>query len=134
MDTLMMYQHIPDHVKIVIWEGEQLRRCMARNDTHFDESVFKGEEMQHSPGTWQDDMKKGCIKKEGFEHGIPIWKSFSFHFWPTNPHPLGEKWTLAPYDYNAVNGMENFHLGKSTLCSSPLVCELMFRLLDSRGM
>jgi hypothetical protein len=69
-------------------------------------------ELIHTPGDWQNDMKKGCIKQEGFEEGIPIWKSFSFHFWPTNPHPLGEKWTLAPYDYNEVSGMENFFLGE----------------------
>lgn len=111
MDTLLIYQHIPDNVKTVIWEGEQLRRCMARNETHYDKSAFPGDELDHSPGDWQNDLKKGCIKKEGYEEGIPLWKSFSFHFWPTNPHPLGERWTLAPYDYNEVSGMQNFFLG-----------------------
>jgi DNA mismatch repair protein MSH3 len=112
MDTLLIYQHIPDLVKTIIWEGEQLRRCIARNGTFFDETAFPGEELIHSPGDWQNDLKKGCIKKEGYEEGIPLWKSFSFHFWPTNPHPLGEEWTLAPYDYHEVSGMKNFFLGE----------------------
>jgi DNA mismatch repair protein MSH3 len=58
-------------------------------------------------------MKKGCIKKKGFEDGIPVWQSFMFHFWPTSASPLGNEWTLAPENYRADNpdGIGNYYLG-----------------------
>ena len=103
----MIYQHIPELVKVIIWEGEQFQRCMARNETYFE---FPEEE-KHSPGSWQTG-KKGCMMKEGFESGIPIWKSFTFHFWRDAQHPLGGPWTLAPYDYAAVSDSKNYYLGQ----------------------
>lgn len=114
MDTLMIYQHIPDLVKIIIWESAQMKRCMARDENNFNSSLIPDDEMSHSPDHWQKDMKKGCMKRKGFEDGIPLWKGFTFHFWPTPSHPLGERWTLAPYDYKDL-GKENLHLGTSFL-------------------
>ncbi|KAH8081857.1 hypothetical protein HD553DRAFT_358927, partial [Filobasidium floriforme] len=40
-----------------------------------------------------------CVKSEGFEEGLPIWKMFSWHFWESPAHPLGHQFTLAPEDY-----------------------------------
>ena len=114
MDTLMIHQHIPDLVKVIIWESEQMRRCMARTGTNHDMTKLSDEEWVHSPDDWQKDMKKGCMKRQGFEDGIPLWKGFSFHFWPTPSHPLGEKWNLAPYDYSNLR-KNHFHLGMSTM-------------------
>ena len=113
MDTLLIYQHIPTLVKTVIWEGQQLRRCMARNETQYNITHFEGDELIHTPGTWQDNLPKGCIKTKEYPTGIPLSKSFWFHFWPTAPHPLGQKWTLSPYDYMESNKMENTFLGTS---------------------
>jgi hypothetical protein len=112
MDTLLIYQHIPDLVQVIIWESEQMKRCMGRTETNHNMTELKGDEMIHSPDDWQKDLKKGCMKRAGFEDGIPLWKGFTFHFWPTPSHPLGEKWTLAPYDYKEM-GKDNIHLGTS---------------------
>lgn len=30
----------------------------------------------------------GCMKRRGFEQGIPVWKTFSFNFWPSADHPV----------------------------------------------
>jgi len=109
MDTLLIYQHIPDLVQIVIWEGEQLNHCLERNDTHY---IFPKED-EHSPGDWQEG-KKGCIRKADFPEGIPIWKSFLLHFWVGAPHPLGPNWTLSPYDYGEF-GDGNHYLGRPCL-------------------
>jgi hypothetical protein len=32
-----------------------------------------------------------CVKSEGFEEGLPIWKIFSWHFWESPAHPVGKK-------------------------------------------
>ncbi len=35
-----------------------------------------------------DDQLKGCVKRKGFEDGIPLWKMFSLHFWANPWHPV----------------------------------------------
>lgn len=50
-----------------------------------------------------DDQLKGCVKRKGFEDGIPLWKMFSLHFWANPWHPLGTAWTLSPEDFEKTN-------------------------------
>lgn len=30
-----------------------------------------------------------CVKSQGFEEGLPIWKMFAWHFWESPSHPVG---------------------------------------------
>lgn len=105
MDTLLIYQAIPDLVKMVIWEGSLYENCYKRNDENHLE--------QGADGGWQTG-KKGCIKRTGFEDGIPVWKSFIFHYWRDALSHLGHNWTLAPENY-ARGGIGNYYLGEYCL-------------------
>ncbi|KAF9068154.1 hypothetical protein BDP27DRAFT_1530086 [Rhodocollybia butyracea] len=84
------YRIYPDLVKIVIAEGEQTKKC------------FKD---------------PTCIKTPTHPLGIPAWKMLSFHFWTGSSNPLGNKWTLSPENYGAMdphgNSVENVYLGYS---------------------
>ncbi|KAF8344119.1 uncharacterized protein EI90DRAFT_46274 [Cantharellus anzutake] len=40
-----------------------------------------------------------CTKNNENPYGMPIWKIFSFLFWPIYSHPLGKQWTLNPEPY-----------------------------------
>lgn len=115
MDTLLIYQSLPDMIPIVIWEGQLLERCIERTDDNYLSSEYAD---QFATGEWQTGTK-GCIKKKGFEDGVPIWKSFVFHFWPSEASPLGHQWTLAPENYTRHDRVANYYLGK--LISSALV-------------
>lgn len=95
MDTLMIYQHIPDMVPVVLWEPGEFHHCMERNDENYLE--MEGYETQSS-GAWQTG-KKGCLQRADFPEGIPYWKSFMFNFWMHHGHPLGGGWVMAPEDY-----------------------------------
>lgn len=108
MDTLLIYQHMPNLVKAILWESKAFGECRERNKTNYNDP-----EHDNNKGTWQMG-RKGCIKKEGFEEGIPIWKSFVFHFWVDNRSPLGPQWTLSPINY-AIAGNKvdaNQYLGE----------------------
>jgi DNA mismatch repair protein MSH3 len=108
METLQIYQQIPDLIPIIIFEGSELEKCVARNDETEDET-----DDDSSPGLWQRPDRIGCIKREGFEEGIPIWKSFAFHFWQHPASPIGSNWTLSPEDYEAWQpGRGNNYLGE----------------------
>lgn len=107
MDALLIYQHIPELVKVVIWEASILNHCIIRNDTNYLETEY-----ELSSGAWQTGTK-GCIQKTGFEEGIPIWKSFAFHFWGGAVSALGSQWTLSPEDYGKWgDGHGNHYLGE----------------------
>ena len=113
MDALTIYQHLPDLVQIVIFEGSQLDRCIERNNTNWADT-----EDYYTPGDWQDRNRRGCIKKKGFGEGIPIWKTFVFHFWAGPATPMGSGWTLAPEDWALwSHGVGNQFLGE--LLSGP---------------
>lgn len=109
METLFIYQSLPDLIPVVIWEGGNLRRCIARNSTNHIEMEQKDEES----GAWQHGIQ-GCIQTPHFPLGVPIWKSFAFHFWDNAASPLGREWTLAPEDYGAMDRDHegNHYLGK----------------------
>jgi DNA mismatch repair protein MSH3 len=105
MDTLMIYQAMPDRVAMIFWEGSEFDKCRDRDETNYLQT-----ETEHTPGQWQTG-KKGCIKKEGFDEGIPVWKNFMFHFWGNPVSPLGYNWTVSPEDY-ARGGTGNNYLGE----------------------
>lgn len=108
MDALQIYQAIPDLVPIVIFEGSDLDDCIKRNRETADQT-----DTVETPGTWQPLDRIGCIRRKGFEEGIPIWKTFVFHFWAGPATPLGSNWTLSPEDWNLWNpGKGNHYLGK----------------------
>lgn len=107
MEVLQIYQQIPDLVPIIIMEGAELTKCAQRNATNEydtgDDSV---------PGLWQSPDRIGCIKRKGFEEGIPIWKIFALHFWQGTASPIGQNWTLSPEDYESWQpGRGNNYIG-----------------------
>ncbi|KAK8861557.1 hypothetical protein IAR55_002379 [Kwoniella newhampshirensis] len=118
MDTLTLYQGMPDKVAVILWEGGGLKECLARN-----EDTWQEQEVAHTSGKFQEaEGRFGCMKREGYEEGIPLHKSFTFHFWEGPEHPLGRQFTLAPEDYGAwaKDGKGNHFLGYSieTRCRS----------------
>ncbi|RXK40427.1 hypothetical protein M231_02260 [Tremella mesenterica] len=92
LDTVLVYQTIPDLVTSIWWASADFLKCLQCNDENY-QSTEKPFGAGRQTGT------KGCPKKEGFEDGIPVWKSWIFHFWQDPRHPLGHGWTLAPEDY-----------------------------------
>lgn len=42
-----------------------------------------------------DDAVKGCVKREGFEHGFPLALVFAWSFWPGDYHPVHATRTCA---------------------------------------
>ncbi|KAF8299961.1 hypothetical protein DL93DRAFT_579628 [Clavulina sp. PMI_390] len=69
---------------------------------------------EHVYKCWDDQEK--CVKSRRNPLGPPLWKFFTFHFWPDAKHPLGHPWTLAPEDYSLHNSNEkgvNTYLGYS---------------------
>lgn len=111
MDTLMVYQRIPEMVPIILWEQGEFKRCQERNDENYLELEKYDIE---SPGDWQKG-KKACMQTEEFPEGIPWWKSFMFLFWAQFGNPLGGKWVVAPEDYTYIrqNDEEHHYLGYS---------------------
>ncbi len=107
MDTLFIYQSIPDLVPIVIWEGKQFEDCSERNATNYRDDVDSWACPEDCSWPDDEDSPQGCLKRPGFEDGIPVWKTFVFHFWGDSQTPLGPQWTLAPWD----DGVENHYLG-----------------------
>ncbi|WVQ74576.1 hypothetical protein IAR50_004177 [Cryptococcus sp. DSM 104548] len=110
METLTLYQSLSDRVHNIIWEGTELDKCVKRT-----KDTWESTEHVEGPGTWQqEDGRFGCIKRPGYEDGIPLGKSFTFHFWENPRHPLGQQFTLAPEDYAGWNGgAGNYFLGYS---------------------
>ncbi|WVQ82380.1 hypothetical protein IAT38_004508 [Cryptococcus sp. DSM 104549] len=112
MDTLTLYQGIPTRVPVIMWEGSGYRACVGRNESNWEAS-----EQPRSPGTWQfdeGDGRVGCVKRVGFEEGVPPHKSFSFHFWREPSNLLGRQFTLSPEDFAMWNGgVGNHYIGYS---------------------
>jgi hypothetical protein len=114
IETLFIYQTIPERVQLILWEGGDFDDCLLRNETN-----YRKMDKSWASGGWQTE-RKGCIRREGFEDGIPIWKNFVFHFWGDNRWPLGPGWTLSPTHHAAWSDTpekENQYLGEhASLC------------------
>ncbi|WOO84839.1 uncharacterized protein LOC62_06G008356 [Vanrija pseudolonga] len=111
MDTLFIYQSIPEMIKIIMWEPNVIEACMERVDNDSADKQDKDKWKTGEPDTWQRGQK-GCMQRTDFVKGIPWWKSFAWHFWPPPVTPLGAPWTLAPENYGAWNSIaKNYYLG-----------------------
>jgi hypothetical protein len=111
MDTLFIYQSIPEMVTAVLWEEGEWLRCVKRNESNYLE--FDKQENQPSP--WQTGTH-ACVQSEEFPHGIPHWKSFQFFFWGDTTVPLGGRWMLSPEDYDAFRGDKPGHTYLGECC------------------
>lgn len=111
MNTLLVYQHLPEMIPAIIIEGATLQVCIERNETNYAALETK----ENRPGIWQTG-KKACVQRPDFPEGIPLWKMFAFHFWGGTMTPLGHRWTLSPEDYAAHEGKPasegNYYLGE----------------------
>ena len=111
MDVLFLYQALASIVSIpvVIVDAVYLDSCVSRSDSNYRE--LESAET-YAPGDWQTGVK-GCVKRKGFEEGIPVWKLFAWHFWPGSRSPLGARHTLSPMNYSVDNPADaNFFLGE----------------------
>lgn len=88
------YLHLSSFISLIIWEGEEFKYCLN------DGSSTDGDKTKYL---------KECIKREGYEKGIPAWKSVIFHFWGGSQHPFGPNWTLSPEKQDEEN--PNRYLG-----------------------
>lgn len=114
MDSLLMYQHVPELVRLVFWEGSSLDTCIARNGTGPVEKELQ-EDYDRAPDNWQGgtEKEKGCMVREDYPDGIPYYKSLTFHFWGSPRSPLGREFTLAPWDFSDTRDDANRYLGFS---------------------
>ncbi|KAJ7763578.1 hypothetical protein DFH07DRAFT_395731 [Mycena maculata] len=55
-------------------------------------------------GCWKDASR--CARSAQNPAGIPVYKMFSFYFWPFPNHPLGPKWVLSPEPYALEPGVD----------------------------
>ena len=105
MDMVYMHDYLGDSIKLYLAEGEVIDQCVDRNNTVY----------QHDPmitGDFQDPERRGCIKRKGFEEGIPLWKLFAFQWWAFPRHPWGARWTLSAENYTEWGGGNNQFLGR----------------------
>lgn len=112
MDSLLMYQHVPELVRLVFWESSSLDACIARNGTL---DAYEDEDYRRAADNWQGGRgrEKGCMVRDDFPDGIPYYKSLVFHFWGDARTPLGHEFTLAPWDFSALHDDTNRYLGFS---------------------
>lgn len=115
MDTLLAYQHVPELVKLVIWEGVTFKNCQARNGTISELDKLMQDDYDRAPADWQGGSltEQGCMVRDAFPDGIPYWKSLVFHFWGDPRSPLGREFTLAPWDFSSIKAETNRYLGFS---------------------
>jgi hypothetical protein len=106
MEALLIYQYLPELIDIIIVDTKTLRECISRSAENYLE-----QEDPLAPGLWQDEDRIGCIKKDGFEEGVPVWKLFPWHIWGGVRHPFGSNWTLSIADY-AKWDVGNYWLGE----------------------
>ncbi|ORX41229.1 hypothetical protein BD324DRAFT_613760 [Kockovaella imperatae] len=109
LETLLIYQSLSDIVKLVIMEAGNLEECMKLH------SMTGAQAQTAMPSLdglkWLDDDEQvGCIKRVGYEQGIPLLHTRAFHFWLGQRHPL-KQWTLAPEDWTIKSASEsNYHI------------------------
>ncbi len=125
LEAVLVYQAIPDLVKMVIWEPHNLRECLAHGRKAQGIIEWKDDpSVPDVPDTLVGEMEqaadpegKGCFKAEAYPSGIPVWKLFTFNFWSWIDHPLGASWTLSPENYRLHGYREeanrNTYLGYS---------------------
>lgn len=68
-EALTMWLAIPEMITRFIMEASDLEACIARDEKH------QTNHLHNDHGEWQEmqQVKVGCIKKKGYEEGIPMW-------------------------------------------------------------
>lgn len=129
--VLLAHQHIGHLIKVILWEGEELRGCFAGSEIESDAPDAEGgsegrrslrekeqEVMAVSLNSTlvdepeQETISKGCIATKAFPMGVPAWKGFAFHWWGDASSPLGGTWTLSPERYGDFGNGKNNYLGE----------------------
>ena len=104
-----IYQSIPDMIPIMLVQPGTIDRCIERNNSNYldlDSAGFRTD--------WQRPGRHGCVKKEGYEEGIPLYKMLAWAWWEAAWHPMGKTWTVAPENWGFFKGNKgNTYLGKS---------------------
>lgn len=111
-DTEMsfIYSSIPDLVSTLLVESNILEACLNRNDMNY---LDYAHDISFPPD-FMHPGRHGCVKRPGYEEGIPIWKMFAWFWWEGGIHPLGNRWTLGPEDWASFKGGKgNNYLGQS---------------------
>jgi hypothetical protein len=109
-EMLLIHQAIGDMIPVIFSQPSILEHCIERNNTNYLDIDWR----TGFPPDWQRPGHHGCIKKQGFEDGIPLWKFLSWAWWESAMHPLGKTWTVGPEDWGKFKFNEgNTYLGKS---------------------
>jgi DNA mismatch repair protein MSH3 len=103
-----IYQSIPDMIPIALVQPDVIDRCIARNNSNYldlESSGFRTD--------WQRPGRHGCVKKEGYEEGIPLYKMLAWVWWEPAWHPMGKTFTVAPENWGFFKGNKgNTYLGE----------------------
>lgn len=124
MEALSIWLTIPELVERVIMEASDLEGCAHRTPAHQD--IGRPEDY----ADWQHN-RIGCIKRAGYEEGIPLWRVseeggsrikvgadgvwrgqiHSFHGWANPAHPLGANFTVSLEPFRELGIGRNYYLG-----------------------
>ncbi|KAK8846595.1 hypothetical protein IAR55_005681 [Kwoniella newhampshirensis] len=109
-EMLFIYRSIPDLIPILLLQPSNVEKCVARNNSYYlDQNLASG-----FPIDWETPGRHGCVKRVGYEEGIPLWKMFSWAWWEAPLHPMGRIWTLGPEDWGYFkHNLGNTYLGYS---------------------
>lgn len=108
-EALTMWLAVPEMITRFIMEASDLEACIARDEKH------QTNHLHNDHGEWQEmqQVKVGCIKKKGYEEGIPMWMVHSFHGWPNAAHILGSNFTVSLEPFREMGVGSNYYLGYS---------------------
>ena len=79
-----------EHIPLVFMESQGISQCIEIGKMSFEEASFAEPKIE-GVETLDPNEKLGCIKRVGFEQGIPLHKIRVFHFWQGMRHPLRSK-------------------------------------------
>jgi len=107
-----IYQSIPDLVSLLYVQPNTLDDCLARNNSNYLDLRLEGD----FPTDWQTPGRHGCVKRPGYEEGIPLWKMMGWGWWEGPVHPLGRVWSVAPENWGHFKHNDgNTYLGMSPI-------------------
>lgn len=107
VEMSFIYQSIPDMIPMMLVQPDVIDRCIARNNSNYldlESSGFRTD--------WQRPGRHGCVKKDGYEEGIPLYKMLAWVWWEPAWHPMGKTFTVAPENWGFFkNNKGNTYLG-----------------------
>lgn len=107
-EALTIYLAVPDLVTRILMEYSALEDCMKRGEDAEGDLLWTAVDY----GGWQAG-RVGCIKREGFEEGIPAWLIHTFHGWAGPAHPLGANFTVSLEPFRELGLGSNYYIGYS---------------------